>query len=350
MRTALRPPRILLVAAVAVVAVACAAVLALRGGDDHAPAPPRPPTHPLTIAPGGTDDGVCGPRSPCATFSRAFAVARPGDVVDVRPGSYEAQLLSPDGRPSTSKPVVFAGPPQGGATIDGELEVGAHAVEFRDLTVRGVIAHPGADHVTLRRIRNQAGLFITSASNISVIGGSVGPGVNFSPEIKAAEGSRIPPRNILIDGVTFHDWTRTEADAHVDCLHVLSVDGLVIRRSRFVRCEAFNLLFTSYGLAGPPRNVVVEDSDFSCCRSGYYSISLGTAGANFRNFVIRRNRANKDFSVDEGTTRPGANIRFEGNHVPYANPVLCSRPGTIWRDNVWSAGKPCGPTDRVLGR
>jgi hypothetical protein len=216
--------------------------------------------------------------------------------------------------------------------LDGELTIAARNVEVRDLTVAGWTTAPGASHVTLRDVRSTAGMFITSADHIRVLGGSVGPGTDYSPEIKAAEGSKVAPSDVLIDDVTFHDWTRDDRDSHVDCLHVMAADDLVIRNSRFRNCEAFALLFTSFGDAGSPRHVVVEDNDLGCCRSGFYSLRLGAPpGTRYRDVVVRDNRVPSGISIDPAGTTPGADVRVERNVGPApAGSVACALDGVRW--------------------
>lgn len=294
----------------------------------------------LYVAPRGDDTGRCTRTQPCASFERALEVAsREADVV-VAGGLYPAQTLTAH-RSSRAPQVTFRPAPGAPVRLEGQLTISSRRLEVRDMEVGGWMATPAASHVVLRDIHSAAGMFITSASDISVIGGSVGPGSDYSPEIKAAQGSSRPPRRILIDGVTFHDWIRTRPDSHVDCLHVMAVDGLVIRRSSFANCEAFAILFTEYGDAGSPRNVTVQDNRLSCCRSGYYALLLGGSGR-YRNFLISGNSTNSSLSVAPGTTGAGANIRFVRNRstAPF-NRLLCALPGVTWHDNRWGDGVPC---------
>jgi hypothetical protein len=202
--------------------------------------------------------------------------------------------------------------------------------------------------VTFRNIESTAGAFVTSASDVSAIGGSVGPGVNYSPEIKDDGGSSLPPRRILFDGVIFHDWTRNDNSSHVDCLHVMAVDGFVLRNSRFRNCEIFDVLFTRFGTTGSPRNVVVENNFFSCCRSGYYSLLLANGhGEQWSNFLIRNNSTDKPMSLGEGSTTARSRVVFRGNIGPYFNTLDCRAPGVSWDYNVWASGGRCGAHDMI---
>ena len=80
----------------------------------------------------------------------------------------------------------------------GNIEVYGSHLEIRSMSVGGWYAKAGANDVTFRNVRT-SDLFIDSARNIRVIGGSVGPGVNYDSQI----GGSPAPENILIQGVRF---------------------------------------------------------------------------------------------------------------------------------------------------
>jgi len=230
-------------------------------------------------------------------------------------GTYAAQTVLPDTSKTTGLDVIFQ--PVGAVTLGG-LKITASHVEFRNMTTPGWTVNPGSAFVTLRNVTSTAPIFITSASNVSVLGGSAGPAAGTylanGSQIKAATSSTVPPRNIVIDGVTFHDYRKAPGTAnHVDCLHIMSGDGITIRNSNFYNCEAFNVLFTVYGSAGSPKNVLVDNNSFQCCYSGYYTLMLGGGhGEVFTNFVIRNNTSNGR-TMSTGTTNTLINVRFSSN-------------------------------------
>src|SRR4051812_3551540 len=47
----------------------------------------------LHVAPGGDDAGACDAAAPCRTLNAAYAVAAPGDTVELAAGSYPRQEL-----------------------------------------------------------------------------------------------------------------------------------------------------------------------------------------------------------------------------------------------------------------
>ncbi len=337
-----RPVTRIVVVVVAIVAIAAILATTLHDGGG------RNGGAAVHVAASGVDGPQCGSASaPCASLAAAYAAARPGQRVAIAAGRYPAQAVPADGRAASGARVILE-PDGGDVVIAGELTILARAIEIRRLAARGVTVGPGARNVRLRNITDTAGLFITSADDVDVIGGSVGPGHDFSSEIKAVEGSARPPRRILIEGVTFHDWTRRDPASHVDCLHVIAVRGFVLRGNRFVNCEAFDVLFTSSGDAPTPRDVVVENNFFSCCRTGYYALALAdTPGATYRDFLIRHNSSDNSYSVGEGSTAADSNVRFISNVGPSFNPALCGIPGVTWDHNVWASGTPCGPHDVI---
>ena len=334
------------------VAAAIAALLAIAGAagcGGGAPAPaPAPPTAGRFVSPAGSDAGRCRAANPCRSFDRAYQLARPGERVTVAAGAYPLQRIAPASRPRGGRPVAFV-PAPGARVRVRELVVDGSRVSFARMRTGSWTAGPTARRVTFRDLHVAGGIFVTGARGVRVIGGSVGPGTDYSSEIKAPEPGGEPPRDVVIDGVRFHDWVRADPEAHVDCLHVLAADGLVIRRSSFRNCEAFAVLLTGYGAAASPTDVLVEDNHIVCCRSGYAGVSLGSGhGEAWRDVTVRDNRSTESFLVGEGTTAPGARVRFERNTGPAPNPALCSLPGVRWSHNRWTGPAPCAG-DRIDG-
>jgi hypothetical protein len=332
-------------AAFAVVAGLLAAFAGCGGnGTDANPEPVDEAKH--FVAPQGRPDGDCASDRPCGSLTAALAAAEPGDVVEIAAGEYPAEVL--EGRnPRPRSPVVFR--PADGAKVEvGGLRVAAQGVALERMTVDGVYVEPAARDVVLRELEIVGALFITSAEDISVLGGSVGPGTDVSSQIKAASKATTPPRDIRIEGVAFHDFVRADPNAHVDCLHVMSAQHLVLRGNSFRNCEAFDVLFTKFGEAGNPRDILIENNTFSCCRSGFYSLYFGGGhGERWRDILVRNNSADQAFSISMDAVGPGAGVRFLSNVAPHVNPLLCGLPGVEWDYNVWAEGTPCGEHDLV---
>jgi hypothetical protein len=223
----------------------------------------------------------------------------------------------------------------------GEVALRGKHVELRQLTVNGdVMMYGTTADVTLRNLNIRGGFFIQSSQNISVLGGSVGPGVDYHSIITSAWQSATPPRNVLVDGVRFHDWTRTKDSVHTECLQIGGGDGIVIRNSRFRNCDVMDLHITYYGDAPMTRNVTIENNFFSeAGDGGFYAIEANA----FKNLLIRNNSFGQPLKIFTGAGHgPNVNVRVFANVGPYQ--AWACEPGVIYRYNVWSATR-CGRTD-----
>ena len=289
----------------------------------------------LYVGASGSDAGRCTKSAPCRSFGRAYAMARPGQIVEVAAGSYPDQdvdLIS--GR--SGAPVVFTA--ARGATVAlSDLDVRGTSVEFRNLTIRAWEAHETANRVTFRNV-NGHGFWITGASNVSVIGGSAGPGVDIHPQIQASYGTNRVPTNILIDGVLFHDWSRSGPDAHTECLQIGGGNGITIRRSRFRDCAVMDLHVSHWGDSPLTRNVLIENNFFGDPLDGGPFAIQATA---FQNVVIRNNSSLSGFVIFD-RLGPGT-VTLSANVAP-AQPWECN-DAVVYRFNVWT-NTTCDPTDR----
>jgi hypothetical protein len=328
-------------------ALSAVAAVALAGSAMAEPSAAPAPAG-LYVAPTGTDFGACTKLLPCASFSRAYAFAEPGETVEVAGGTYPAQSVAAT-PPRGGSPVVFR--PAAGARValDGELDVFASNVEFRDMSMPVWYVKPGADNVTLRRLDTGL-MFITSATNVKVIGGDVGPWENTSSQIKACTDCTVVPTNILIDGVTFHDYSRTNAAAHDECLEVFPAHNITIRRSTFRNCAIIDLLIGGYN-GQVSRAVLVENnffdrpgSDESALSGGYYSLFVDARpGTTLENVLVRYNSSLATMYVETKDVAV-ANVALVGNVGPRQS--FHCYPGVVFAHNVWDAAR-CGPTDRM---
>jgi hypothetical protein len=294
------------------------------------------------VSTSGNDGGPCTQAAPCATFARAYSVSSGGQTISVAPGSYPGQTIPNDPSKSAAH-VVFLG--NGAST--GEIIVSTSHLTLENFNTGGWTASQGTNDLTFQNVNISHGeFFVNSASNVSVIGGVVdGAGqywVNGN-QVKTMSSTAPVPSGILFDGVTIQNYRRDPASSdHVDCLHVMSVDGLTIRNSRFANCEAFDVLFTMF-LGPTPTNILIENNFFRCCGSGFYSVQLGGGhGEDFHNVTIRNNSSDKDMTV--GTTNLVSNVAFYNNDVPGIGG--CTRNGVTADYNVlFEASTQCGPHD-----
>jgi hypothetical protein len=299
------------------------------------------PTADLFIAPNGSDGGRCTRGAPCASLLRAYAVAKPGEVVEIAAGTYGDQELS-GSRNRTGNPVVFR--PAAGATVSlgGVLLDNASRADLRDLRIDHWYMRYSSN-VVFRNVTTRF-FFIRSSDHVSILGGSVG-GIQdgTSPTIGNFAG-KPPSSEILVDGVLFHDVGRKENPAaHIECLFLQEAVGVVIRNSRFTNCEVMDL-YVSPVQGGPTAsNVLIENNWFDVpTGGGYFVMELHPdAGTVPHNFVFRFNSVNgsiyiyPEFNYD--------NVVFDSNIGRIAT---CDTKGITYRYNVWTNQK-CGPTDKV---
>lgn len=309
----------------------------------------RPPA--LYIAPAGTDMGRCTAARPCAGFDRAYALARPGATVYVAPGRYGAETILP--RAGRTRPkVVFRPAGKGPVTVTGELKVAASHLELRDMTLNDLELPREAHDVTLRNIRNH-GFWMQGPTNITFVGGEVTCGVcPFHPHIDdgGAPDYR-PPRNIVFDGVRFHDWQSASPDQHTECLQILAGDGITIRNSVFRECATAhdgrgataNLHVSWLGNGPKTRNILIENNFFY--RSGNtYAIQTG----DYTGLRIRYNSVAGPIGLFGGWGE-GKPVEITGNVMGFDGCKLQqSGPGrvspVVYRYNVLDGGT-CDRTD-----
>lgn len=301
------------------------------------------------LSPSGSDSNPCSSARPCASFARGYQVAAPGAAVELAGGTYGGQSIPFVAAKTNPADVVFR--PAASASVRvGSIEVYGHHVTLEGLDTHGWHVKPNADDVTFRKVNSDESIFVTSATNVSVYGGTVdgaGRFWNNGSQVKRANTGAKIPENVLFDGVTIRNYRKDpRGSAHVDCLHVLSGRGITVRNSRFSNCEHFDILFTMF-LGPTPRDILIENNFFDCCGTGFYSVYLGGGhGESFDNVLIRNNSANKGMTA--GTDNSVANVRFVANNVPSI--PGCTRPGVTTGYNVFhdSSAERCGPHDKIV--
>jgi hypothetical protein len=322
------------------------AVASTRSGS--APNPPKPAD--LYISPTGSDSRACTAKAPCASFNRAYEVAKAGQIVEVAAGIYPSQFIKADSTKTGPASVLFRPSAGASVTINEYLEVAGSYLEVRDMRVNGEWnAHPGSHDLVFRNI-NATIFFITSAANVKVIGGSIGPYENNASQIKSCETCTNPAINILIDGVTFHDYTRTIEGIHMECLHVYPAQNLTIRNTRFRNCAVMDLFLSNYGSAGSLRNITIENNVFDTPGSvagglskGFYPLVFEPFGSPIAGVNVRFNSLYGSIVFDNPDNGPYySDIRASSN-VGTQGQIFCYEHVT-YSHNVWESAK-CGSTD-----
>ena len=293
------------------------------------------------VSPAGSDTAACTVAAPCRSFNRAYTVASPGQTVEVAAGSYGTQQVNADATKTSAADVVFA-PAAGAAVTLGALNVYAKHFEVRSMTLSEWSLNPGTDDVTLRNLNVRGGIFITGATNVTIAGGSVGPGVDFHPQF-APWPAGSPISNVVIDGVDFHDWTRTSTAVHTECLQIAGGVGITVRNSIFRNCAVMDLSITEYNGSGPPTDYTIENNVFGPSVSGgYYSLQFNSNASALRNILVRNNSSTQEFLIDNAQPTI-TNVRVVANIAPIS-PWACSSRVSYAR-NVWQ-GATCNATDK----
>jgi hypothetical protein len=231
--------------------------------------------------------------------------------------------------------------------------IDAKHLEIRDMTFIWDVLEQAQD-VTLRNIAAHGEAFIRSdgtlfPSDISIIGGEIGPGEDSYPAIGTNGFSTTAvPTNILFDGVYFHDWVLTPgSDAHVECLQVWGADGLTIRNSTFKNCWVFDIFMEKLvgGSAPTPTNILIENNFFDCCGGGdNYAIRLSDTSpvASWQNVTIRNNSSNQKFNLGPGADY--SNVKVLSN---ISKRLDGTPPGVTIDYNDWYQGSAIGAHDFV---
>ncbi len=288
--------------------------------------------------------------STTAALVQAVANQPDGTIIEVTGGTYSGVTL----RRTTAGSVAVQ--PTAGATVrfSDRVEIYSPRVTFTRLDFAG--GWVVWDGVRDNQFINTTGkyLYIFGGINTSVIGGSYGPSANTYSFISATAPGAPVPTNILIDGVTFHDYTRTTPDGHTECLHAVSVQTFTIRNSRFINCAVMDLFLTINPNSPLPfRNLTIENNFFGrTIQGGFFSMFVD-ARQSFENVVVRFNSFAQApiFEVAEtGTPKPLVNFVVDSNLGEQWG-YMCN-PQVVYRNNVWFDGaRPvstvakCGATD-----
>ena len=254
-------------------------------------------------------------------------------------GTYGGQSIPVDGTKTSTADVIFQPASGANVVVSGSVNVYGDHVEIRDMDITGGWStYTGADDITFRNI-DQKHFFVMSSTNVNIIGGSVGPTLDYDSQIKVYNfGSPIASRNILVDGVYFHDSTLSAgSDAHVECLQVYGSENVTIRNSKFFNC-AHHDVFIDAEPFGTLRNITVENNMGDRVRSGYYSFRAGSPGA-CENVVFRYNSSPTPTNL---ACTGGTGNRFVGNVGPLAQGQC--RSFVVYRYNVWD-GADCSTSD-----
>jgi hypothetical protein len=340
---------------------------AISGAAVSAPAAAAPPKPSVVkhvyVSPSGSDARACSSAAPCASFTRAYQVAAAGQVVEIRAGSYPPQSIPLDPAKAGSARVVFQPAPGAAVLIQptgipwgSALEITARHVAVRNIRVADRWSvFGGADDVKMTNVSSQR-FFIGSASNVSVHGGQFGPfldsaGAGGSHVWADSDGSP-DPQNILLDGITMHDYTIPAGSGfHLDCLTIGGGSNITLQRSRFTNCNGFDAWTKPYPKTGSngPTGLRLVNNVFGPNLAGtpqVVSLACADSGSVLHDITVEYNSFGGQAALGTNPfpcTRM-ANVVFRANILPQINPVNCGVPGFISTYNIVREN-PCGATD-----
>jgi hypothetical protein len=293
--------------------------------------PPEPPPATTTEPPPTTipesPDAVLNPGD---SFNVAYKAAEPGDLILVKAGAYPAQeILRDPAKDGATERIVFRG--EEGAVVAGFRTGrsggsgntrGADHFELENLDITGTTTLVLADDVVLRDLgdgnvtpqSSRNNFVIGSSTNVQILGGEFGPWVDGINHVNRCGSNPVcpPAGNILLDGVTLHDFLISDPAPHSECMMIWGNDtvGVTIRNSIFRNCTDFGLLVK----AARARDILIEDSFFDVPMPGAVATS----------------------ECNPGCPRGGNSIRF-ANSPNGAVPVE-PYTGSAIRDNIVNGG------------
>src|SRR5262249_1543138 len=307
----------------------------------------------IFVSPAGSDANGCTQAQPCASFARAYALALPGDTVQIAAGNYPSQIIPFDPAKAGGR-VVFAPAPGASvrvAMIDfGQDQFGIrgpHGVVVRDMEVTYLRAWNGSDDLVFQNVSGRH-FDVFNSSNVSVLGGSYGPcqapADDPSCVIRIAASS-----NVLVSGVSIHGITSTDlANYHVDGLFIRGSTGAVVRDSKF-----WGNMITNIRIQDQPgfvdQNITLENNFFDASLQGDGSSRRWDA-VDVDNPVSGLVVRNNSFAVDAGLQLTGtfSNARVVGNVMRYGGNC---EAGVTYTSNVfmpfsaYGMQPGCGPSD-----
>lgn len=313
------------------------------------------------VSPQGSDAGRCRKAHPCASFQRAFGMARPGQVVEIAGGSYPPQRIA--GNKRSSQDVVFRAAPGAhvavgdpGGDCPRGLDIWASHVTFKGLDRVGDVclvgeAEGGAPQsdVTLRNL-HATSVVIDSIHHVRILGGTYGgrPGAPTYHNSRVQKAASSMPSDIVIDGARFSHYACSPDDpgCHIECLIVGAARNLTIRNSHFTSCPIMDIFLETFN--GPISGVTIEGNVLDDATeplggpgSGRPSV-LFKENSRFTHVRVRNNSVGGPIDVQQ----PGDPVDFRvARNTGAANGEGC-HPRVTYADNMWTKGQRCGPTDR----
>ena len=340
----------------------------------------------LYLAPTGSDAGRCTEARPCRSFSRAFALARGGQVVQVANGFYgdcRNPLAGAKTDFVTFRAAKGASP---WTTCPLTLESADH-VRFTNLKLDGLYIYGESQYITLDHVnvtcRDQAPFKLYGPTELAsdspgpvsssgyycdafvkgtpkhfrMVGGSIGP--TLADDCVGADDNSIGysapqwiAEDLVFDHVVVHSarfrgkaGCNTTDVAHTELFYFTAVKDVTIKNSYFYDGgSSADIFITDQDQGITSQNIRIENNIFD------RSVNMPINVSNVHGLRIAYNT----FPFGgPGWIAAGSNVTIVGN---LASHNLCPAPDGVasYSHNVWfldstsSSADRCGPTDVTL--
>jgi hypothetical protein len=342
----------------------------------------RTPAASRFVAGTGSDSNPCTRTAPCASFNRAYKLAKPGQVVEVAAGNYPEQVITPDESKTSSADVVFQ--PAPGATVQvgtyGNPAIGIDVRGASHLTVKGIKAgyveatfsdqyccafgpdsHFASD-VTFDSMTVNAA-YVSSGQQVTIQNSDIGnysvadDGIHLGTAIRitsATSSSQYPApivsyltlKNNLIHNLVHPSGVAT----HAACLYFANAfsQHITITGNKFTHCAIIDLEL------GPSDDVTVENNwfdlptlaDDACCSLQTIALDTGPgdpstvlsnvriAYNSFKGWITTNADTYTNVAVEHNVWESPRGCFYGGNRVTYSRNVK-GGPDAV----------KCGPTD-----
>jgi hypothetical protein len=329
----------------------------------------------------------------CSSFQNAYNAANCGDNIKVKNGTYNGQILNYNatkGNTCSGNPVVIEAETIGSVNILDNVDTPAKTIMFgigrstggtlgaRDITIRGmnladeVYFYPGVRRVIMEDMTMKK-FYIRCANDITIRRSTItkpqdtGVPTIGAPNVNIVSGAEDicpasttgPSGIVLEDNYFFRIWRSDPAD-HLECLHVLATQGLIIRRNRFHECLIYAISFNELGSTDMSGILVENNSFWKTYGEGTYpqptnpgrtSINLGQGGETIE-ATIRFNTFEDSGGLEADATPVGSGINIHSNIFENAPSCLLQSALYDWRYNVaengiWQSG--CDDAGSTVG-
>jgi chitodextrinase len=335
-----------------------------------APPPPPPPPPPsaasVFLAPTGSDANACTQTAPCRTMNRGYAVAQPGQTVEMAGGTYPAQRISFQSSKGAAGSYVAFKPGAGATvTVAGDLENRAAWVKVVGIHATGAVlpaeGGPNAHNVVYDQVSAPA-FRIGPGHDVTLSNSNIGPQPDCTDENKIGPDGIIPnavPYNISLLGNYIHDQNGDNpvSGCHFGGLFVIAGHDMTFARNTFARNVVYDIQVQNFtgAYGGAPSNVTIENNwfvgpvewlpqDTIFDNQPNVQLDCRPGACSYTNWLIRFNSfyAGVALAFDGATTLNS--VRVVGN---IGRSSYGCRAGATFAYNAWQTNA-CG-SDRLVG-